>query len=40
MIRDDFGGRLVEEVFGVDFMGWDESKGVMEKIVRVSVSVV
>ncbi|KAK4660574.1 hypothetical protein QC762_120230 [Podospora pseudocomata] len=39
VIRDDFGGRSVEEVFGVDFTGRDESKGVMEKTARASASV-
>ncbi|KAK4200299.1 ABC1 family-domain-containing protein [Triangularia verruculosa] len=39
VIRDDFGGRSVEEVFGVSFTGQDDSKGVMEKTARASASV-
>ncbi len=39
VIRDDFGGRSVEEVFGVSFTGGDESKGVMERTARASASV-
>ncbi|KAK3393129.1 ABC1 family-domain-containing protein [Podospora didyma] len=38
VIRDDFGGKSVEEVFGVSFAGI-EGKGVMEKIARASASV-
>ena len=38
VIRDDFGGRSVEDVFGVSFAG-DESKGVMERTARASASV-
>ncbi|KAL2269459.1 hypothetical protein VTJ83DRAFT_1643 [Remersonia thermophila] len=38
VIRDDFGGRSVEEVFGVSFSG-EEGKGVMETTARASASV-
>jgi aarF domain-containing kinase len=38
VIRDDFGGRSVEEVFGVSFAG-EEGKGVMERTARASASV-
>lgn len=38
VIRDDFGGRSVEEVFGVSFAG-AEGKGVMERTARASASV-
>ena len=38
VIRDDFGGRSVEEVFGVSFAG-AEDKGVMERTARASASV-
>lgn len=38
VIRDDFGGRSVEEVFGVSFAG-AEGKGVMERIAKASASV-
>ncbi|KAK3900857.1 ABC1 family protein C10F6.14c, partial [Staphylotrichum tortipilum] len=38
VIREDFGGRSVEEVFGVSFAGV-EGKGVMERIARASASV-
>ncbi|KAK1758461.1 ABC1 family-domain-containing protein [Echria macrotheca] len=38
VIRDDFGGRSVEEVFGVSFSG-EEGKGVMERTARASASV-
>lgn len=38
VIRDDFGGRSVEEVFGVSFAGV-EGKGVMERTARASASV-
>lgn len=38
VIRDDFGGRSVEDVFGVSFRG-DDGKGVMERTARASASV-
>ncbi|KAK0613152.1 ABC1 family-domain-containing protein [Bombardia bombarda] len=38
VVRDDFGGRSVEEVFGVSFAGV-EGKGVMERTARASASV-
>ncbi|KAK3996979.1 ABC1 family-domain-containing protein [Cladorrhinum sp. PSN332] len=38
VIRDDFGGRSVEEIFGVSFAG-AEGKGVMERTARASASV-
>ncbi|PHH51359.1 ABC1 family protein C10F6.14c [Ceratocystis fimbriata CBS 114723] len=38
VIREDFGGRSVEEVFGVSFTG-DEGKGLMERRARASASV-
>lgn len=38
VIEEDFGGRSVEEVFGVSFSG-DPEKGVMEKRARASASV-
>lgn len=38
VIRDDFGGRSVEDVFGVSFSG-EEGKGVMERTARASASV-
>ncbi|KAL2198745.1 ABC1 family-domain-containing protein [Corynascus similis CBS 632.67] len=38
VIRDDFGGRSVEDVFGVSFAG-AEGKGVMERTARASASV-
>ncbi|KAK1825767.1 putative abc1 family protein [Podospora conica] len=38
VIRDDFGGRSVEDVFGVSFTG-AEGKGVMERTARASASV-
>lgn len=38
VIREDFGGRSVEEVFGVSFDG-EPGKGVMEKTARASASV-
>ena len=38
VIRDDFGGRSVEEVFGVSFAGV-EGRGVMERTARASASV-
>jgi aarF domain-containing kinase len=38
VIREDFGGRSVEEVFGVSFAG-EEGKGVMERRARASASV-
>lgn len=38
VIREDFGGRSVEEVFGVSFTG-EEGKGVMERTARASASV-
>lgn len=38
VIREDFGGRSVEEVFGVSFTG-EEGKGSMEKTARASASV-
>ncbi|TPX14447.1 uncharacterized protein E0L32_005411 [Thyridium curvatum] len=38
VIRDDFGGRSVQEVFGVSFAG-EEGKGVMERTARASASV-
>lgn len=38
VIREDFGGRSVEEVFGVAFDG-DENRGVMERTARASASV-
>ncbi|KXX82610.1 putative aarF domain-containing protein kinase 1 [Madurella mycetomatis] len=38
VIREDFGGRSVEEVFGVSFAGV-EGKGVMERTARASASV-
>lgn len=38
VIRDDFGGRSVEDVFGVSFAG-AEGRGVMERTARASASV-
>ena len=38
VIREDFGGRSVEEVFGVSFSG-DPALGVMERTARASASV-
>ncbi|KAB5547102.1 ABC1 family-domain-containing protein [Coniochaeta sp. 2T2.1] len=38
VIREDFGGRGVEEVFGVSFAG-EPGKGVMERTARASASV-
>lgn len=38
VVREDFGGRSVEEVFGVSFRG-EEGKGVMERRARASASV-
>lgn len=38
VIREDFGGRGVQEVFGVSFAG-DEAKGVIERTARASASV-
>jgi aarF domain-containing kinase len=38
VIREDFGGRSPEEVFGVSFTG-EQGKGVMEKAARASASV-
>ena len=38
VVREDFGGRSVEEVFGVSFSG-QEGKGVMERTARASASV-
>ncbi|KAK1981423.1 ABC1 family protein [Colletotrichum cereale] len=38
VIREDFGGKTVEEVFGVSFRG-EEGKGVMERRARASASV-
>ena len=38
VIREDFGGRSVEEVFGVSFTG-EEGRGVMERTARASASV-
>jgi aarF domain-containing kinase len=38
VIREDFGGRSVEDVFGVSFSG-DPDRGVMEKSARASASV-
>ncbi|KAL0937662.1 ABC1 family protein [Colletotrichum truncatum] len=38
VIREDFGGRSVEEVFGVSFRG-EEGKGIMERRARASASV-
>lgn len=38
VVREDFGGRSVEEVFGVSFAG-DPDKGVMERTARASASV-
>ncbi|KAJ9145269.1 ABC1-domain-containing protein [Coniochaeta hoffmannii] len=38
VIREDFGGRSVEEVFGVSFAG-EEGRGVMERTARASASV-
>ncbi|KAL5604772.1 hypothetical protein BROUX41_001888 [Berkeleyomyces rouxiae] len=38
VIREDFGGRSVEEVFGVSFTG-DKGKGLMERRARASASV-
>ncbi|KAI1079670.1 ABC1-domain-containing protein [Whalleya microplaca] len=38
VIRKDFGGRSVEEVFGVSFTG-EEGKGLMERRARASASV-
>ncbi|KAM7205623.1 ABC1 domain containing protein [Rhypophila sp. PSN 637] len=38
VIRDDFGGRSVEEVFGISFAGV-EGKGVMERTAKASASV-
>lgn len=38
VIREDFGGRSVQEVLGVSFAG-EESKGVIETTARASASV-
>jgi aarF domain-containing kinase len=38
VIREDFGGKSVEEVFGVSFSG-DKTKGIMERTARASASV-
>lgn len=38
VIREDFGGKSVEEVFGVSFRG-EEGKGIMERTARASASV-
>ncbi|KAK8185363.1 ABC1 family-domain-containing protein [Phyllosticta capitalensis] len=38
VVREDFGGRSVEDVFGVSFSG-EEGKGVMERTARASASV-
>jgi aarF domain-containing kinase len=38
VIREDFGGRSAEDVFGVSFTG-EEGKGVMEKRARASASI-
>jgi len=38
VVREDFGGKSVEEVFGVSFSG-EPGKGVMEKTARASASV-
>ncbi|KIW03368.1 uncharacterized protein PV09_05576 [Verruconis gallopava] len=38
VVREDFGGRSVEEVFGVSFSG-DPTKGIMERTARASASV-
>lgn len=38
VIRDDFGGRSVQDVFGVSFAG-EEGRGVMERTARASASV-
>lgn len=38
VIREDFGERSVEEVFGISFSG-EEGKGVMERTARASASV-
>ena len=38
VIREDFGGRSVEDVFGVSFRG-EEGKGLMERRARASASV-
>lgn len=38
VIREDFGGKSVEEVFGVSFKG-EQGKGVMERTARASASV-
>lgn len=38
VVRDDFGGRTVEDVFGVSFAG-EEGRGVMERTARASASV-
>lgn len=38
VIREDFGGRSVQEVFGVSFAG-EEAKGVIETTARASASV-
>lgn len=38
VIREDFGGRTPEEVFGVSFVG-ESGKGVMERTARASASV-
>lgn len=39
VVREDFGGRSVEDVFGVSFSGATEEKGVMERTARASASV-
>lgn len=39
VIREDFGGRSVADVFGVSWTGEDEGKGVMERTARASASV-
>jgi len=38
VVREDFGGKSVQEVFGVSFSG-EEGKGIMEKTARASASV-
>lgn len=39
VIKEDFGGRSPEEVFGVSFDGHDPTKGLMERTARASASV-
>ena len=39
VVREDFGGRSVEDVFGVTFSGDSSGKGVMERTARASASV-